>query len=184
MVRKLAVLTALGLMLLPALAAQSERPVAIRTMNAGKEHLRRDEFGMAIKSFNRYAALEPEKSRPYDLLACTYLKMDSLDRALKNIAKSQQVDADEQTGYFANWLRGIVLLRQGDTTGAESTLAKAAQGSASIAGQRIARARQNTDSLLVTAGDAEQSSEEYRLKLADLLLDECIDYQLFGEQQK
>jgi len=181
MVRKLAVL---GLMLLTALAAQSERPVAIRRMNTGKEHLRRDEFGMAIKSFNAYAALEPEKSHPYDLLACTYLKMDSLDRALKNIAKSQQIDADEQTGYFANWLSGIVLLRQGDATGAESTLARAAQGSPAIAGQRIARARQNADSLYAGEGDTEQSSEEYRLKLAELFLDECIDYQLFGEQAK
>jgi len=184
MVRRLAVLTVLGLSLLSALAAQSEMPVAFRRMNTGKEHLRRDEFGMALKSFNAYAALEPEKSHPYDLLACTYLKMDSLDRALENIAESQQINADEQTGYFANWLSGIVRLRQGDATGAESTLAKAAHGSPSIAGQRIARARRNTDSLFVSEDVAEQPSEEYRLKLAELLLDECIDYQLFGEQPK
>ena len=184
MVRKLAVLTALGLMLLPLLAAPSEKSAVIRAMNTGKEHLRRDEFGMAIESFNTYAELEPEKNQPYDLLACTYLKMDSVDLASNSIARSQQIDADEQTGYFANWLRGIVLLRQGDVTGAESTLAKAAKGSPSVAGPRIARARQNTDSLFVGESDTEQSGEGYRLKLADLLLDECIDHQLFGEEQK
>ncbi len=183
-VRRLAVLTALGLSLLPALAAQSEKPVAIRRMDTGKEHLRRDEFGMALKSFSAYAALEPQKSRPYDLLACTYIKMDSLDRALESIARSQEIDADEQTGYFANWLSGIVLLRQDNAAVAESALAKAARGSPAIAGQRIARARRNTDSLFVGEDATEPPSEEYRLKLAELLLDECIDYQLFGEQPK
>jgi len=182
MVRKLAVLTALALMLLPALAAQSEKPAAIRAMNTGNEHLRRDEFGMAIKSFTSYAALEPGKSHPYDLLACAYLRLDSLDLALKNIAKSQQIDTDEHTGYFANWLQGIVLLRQGNVAGADSTLVKAALGSPSIAGRRITRARQHTDSLYAAEGDTEQSSELYRLKLADLLLDECVDHQLFDEQ--
>ena len=179
MVRKLAVL---ALMLLPALAAQSEKPAAVRAMNAGKEHLRRDEFGMAIKSFSSYAALEPGRSHPYDLLACTHLRLDSLDPALENIAKSQQIDADEHTGYFANWLEGIVLLRQGNVAGADSTLAKAALGSPSIAGRRITRARQHTDSLFVGEGDTEQSSELNRLKLAVLLLDECVDHQLFGER--
>jgi len=153
-------------------------------MDTGKEHLRRDEFAMALKSFNAYAALKPEKSHPYDLLACTFLKMDSLDRAMENIARSQQIDADEQTGYFANWLGGIVLLRQGSAAVAESALAKAARGSPAVAGQRIARARRNTDSLFVGEDASEQTSDEYRLKLAELLLDECIDYQLFGEQPK
>jgi len=180
MVRKLVVLTALGLMLLPALAAQSGKPAAIRAMNTGKEHLRRDEFGMAIKSFNGYAASEPGRSHPYELRACTYLKMDSLDLALKDIAKSQQIDADGRTGYFASWLKGIVLLRQGDVAGAESALSTAAMGSPSIVGQRIARARRNTESLFVGEEATEQSSEQYRLKLAELILDECIDQQLFG----
>jgi len=182
MVRKLAVLAALGLMLLPAFAAQGGSSAAASAMNTGKEHLRRDEFEMAIKSFNRYAALEPDKSNPYDLLACTYLKVDSLDLALKDIAKSRQIDPDEKTGYFANWLNGIALLLQADASNAEAALAKAAAGSPAIAGQRIARARQYTDSLFGGEEGVEQSSEQYRRKLAELLLDECIDYQIFGEQ--
>ena len=182
MVRKLAVLTALALMLLPALAAQSENPAAIRAMNTGKEHLRRDEFEMALKSLTSYAALEPGKSHPYDLLACTYLRLDSLEPALEDIAKSQQIDADEHTGYSANRLEGIVLLRQGNVAGADSTLAKAALGFPSIAGRRVTRARQHADSLLAGEGDTEQSSELRRLKLAVLRLNECVDHQLFGEQ--
>ena len=181
MTRKLATLAALVLMLAPAFAAQGGSSAATQAMSTGKEHLRRDEFGMAIKSFTKYIALESEKSHPYDLRACTYLKMDSLDAALKDIAKSQQIDADEQTGYFANWLSGIALLLRGDAASAEVALAKAASGSRSIAGERIARARQNTDSILGGDEGVEQSSEQYRLKLAELLLDECIDYQLFGE---
>ena len=183
MVRKLAVLAALGLMILPVFAAQSKNSAAIRAMNAGKEHLRRDEFGMAIKSFTKYASLEPENSDPYELRACTYLKMDSSDLALNDIAKLQQIDSDEQTGFLANWLKGIVLLRRGDAAGADTALVKASSGSPSVAGQRIARARQSTESIFVGLSAAEQTSEEYRLKLADLLLDECIDYKLLGFQR-
>lgn len=181
MIRKLAALAALVLVLSPVFAAQGDGSAATRAMNNGKEYLRRDEFGTAIKSFTTYAALEPEKSHPYDLRACTYLKMDNMDPALKDIAKSQQIDANEQTGYSANWLHGIALLRQADVATADAALAKAASGSPSIAGERIARARQNTESLLGGDEGVEPSSEQYRLKLAELLLDEYIDFQLFGE---
>lgn len=182
MARELTVLTALALMLLPPLAAQSENPAAVRAIKTGKEHLRRNEFEMALKSLTTYAALEPEKSPLDDLLACTYLRFDSLDLASKNIAKSQQIDANEHTGFVANWLQGIVLLRQDNLAGADSSLSRAAQGSPSVAGRRIARARQYADSLFAGEDDTEQSSERYRLKLAVLLLDEYVDHQLLGEQ--
>jgi|GEM_PF-1866261 len=182
MARKMTLLVFLGLMFLPALAEQNESPAAIRAMKAGEEHLRRDEFEMAIKSFTRYAALEPERTHPYDLVACTYLKMGSLDLALKEIDRSHELDSNERTGFFANWLEGVALLRQGNVASADSFLTRAALASPSIAGQRIARARQNTDSLFGEDDGTEQTSEPYRLKLADLLLDECIDYQLFGRQ--
>jgi Flp pilus assembly protein TadD len=181
-IRKMATLASLVLMLSPVLAAQGGGSAATRAMDTGKEYLRRDEFGMAIQSFTKYIALESEKSFPYDLRACTYLKMDSLDLALKDIAKSQQIDADEQTGYSANWLNGIALLLEADSAGADGALSKAARGSPSIAGFRIARARQFADSLVGGDGITEQSSERYRTKLAGLLLDEYIDRQLFGER--
>jgi Flp pilus assembly protein TadD len=179
-IRKLAALAALGLLLSPALAAQQESSAAMRALNSGKDDLRRDEYGMAVDSFTRCAALMPTDKLAFDLRACAYLKMDSLNLASKDIAKSQQIDADEKTGYFANWLSGVALLLQADTVNAESALAKATRGSPSIAGPRIVRARQNTDSLLGGDGRNERTNEQYRRKLAELLLDESIDSQLFG----
>lgn len=180
MVRKLAVLTALGLMLLPAFAAQGSSSAAIRAMNAGKEHLRRDEFGMAVKSFTKYAALEPEKSHPYDLRACTYLRMENLDLALKDIAESQKIDSSEQTGYAAYWLKGVALLLQGDQPNADVALAAGARGS-EIFARRYARAQQNAEAIWGEGEPVDKTSELFRRRLAELLLDEYVDLQLFGE---
>jgi len=152
----------------------------MRELNNGKEHLRRDEFMSAVKSFTKYASLAPTNNLPYDLRACAYLRMDSVDLALKDIATSQRIDANEQTGYFANWLSGIALMLQGDSANAEVALAKAASGSPDIAGRRIARARANADLQVGGEGGPEQS-ELYSRRLAELLLDECIDRQLLGQ---
>jgi len=179
-IRRLAALAALVLMLPPALAAQEGGSAAMRELNNGKEHLRRDEFMMAVKSFTKYASLAPNNKLPYDLRACAYLRMDSVDLALKDIATSQRIDANEQTGYFANWLSGIALMLQGDSANAEVALAKAASGSPDIAGRRIARARANADLQVGGEGGPEQS-ELYSRRLAELLLDECIDRQLLGQ---
>ncbi|HTW91036.1 MAG TPA: hypothetical protein VMH22_04945 [bacterium] len=173
MTRKWTALATLVLMLSPALAAA-------QAMSVGKEHLRRDEYGLAVKTFTSYIEQYPHKSLPYELRACAYLRMDSLGLALKDIAKTQQVDTSEQTGSFANWLAGIAWLFQGNATTADSLFSKATVGSPSVAGQRIAQARQNTDSLFVGDSVNEQSSEQYRQRLGGLLLDEFIDYQLFG----
>jgi Flp pilus assembly protein TadD len=149
-------------------------------MDSGKEHIRRDEYGMAIKNFSTFVALAPDDSRAYDLRACAYLRTDSVDLALKDIAKSRELGGDEAIRYFANWLNGIALLLQADTAGADAALAKAAAGSPSVAKPRIARARQYADSLFGDGEDSEQLNELHRRKLAELLLDECVDYQLFG----
>lgn len=182
MIRKLAALAALLLILPSALTVANGASVDLQAMNSGKEHLRRDEYEMAVKSFTTYAALAPADKHSYDLRACAYLRMENLDLALKDIARSQQIDANEQTGYFSFWLRGIALLLQEDSAGADSALSTAARGSPSIAGLRIARARQYADSLVGGDGSTEQPGVGCGRKLADLLLDECIDSQLFGEQ--
>ena len=179
MIRRLAALAALVLMLPPALAAQEGGSAAMRELNNGKEHLRRDEFMSAVKSFTNYASLARNNNLPYDLRACAYLRMDNVDLALSDIATSQRIDANEQTGYFANWLKGIALLMDGDSTNAEVALAKAASGSPPIAGRRIARARANADLEVGGEGGPEQP-KLYRRRLAELLLDECVDYQLLG----
>lgn len=181
MIRRLAALAVVILVLPHALVAQEGRS-ATRAMNSGKEHLRRDEYGMAIKSFSRFVALAPDNSRAYDLRACAYLRTDSLDLASKDIAKSLQLRGEEQPGYFAEWLNGIALLLEADTPGAEAALAKAAAGSPSVAAPRIARARQYADSLFGDEEGTERPVELHRRKLAELLLDECVDYQLFGAQ--
>ena len=182
MIRKMAALVALVLMLAPVLAEAKMGPAATRAMNAGKEHLRRDEYDLAVQSFTKFVGLAPADKLAYDLRASTYLRMENLDLALKDIAKSQEIDANEQTGYFSFWLRGIALLLQEDSAGADSALSTAARGSPSIAGLRIARARQYADSLVGGDGSTEQPGVGCGRKLADLLLDECIDSQLFGEQ--
>jgi len=179
-IRRLTALAAVVLVLPCALVAQEGRSAPTRAMNSGKEHLRRDEYGKAIESFSRFAALAPDDGRAYDLRACAYLRADSVDLALKDIAKSQKLKDDEQAGYFANWLNGIALLLQADTAGADAALAKAAAGSPAVAKPRIARARQYADSLFGGEVGTEQPDEQHRRKLAELLLDECIDYQLFG----
>ena len=181
MLRRLAVLAAVVVILPHALAAQEGRS-ATRALSNGKEHLRRDEYGMAIKSFSTFVALAPNDNRAYDLRACAYLRADSVDLALKDIAKSQQLEGDEEAGYFANWLNGVALLFQADEAGAEAALAKATAGSPSVAKPRIARARQYADSLFGDREGFEQLKELHRRKLAVLLLDECVDYQLFGAQ--
>lgn len=180
MIRRLATQVAVMLILPHALLAQEGRSAATRAMNSGKEHLRRDEYGMAIKSFSTFVALAPDDNRAYDLRACAYLRADSVDLALKDIDKSQQLKDDEDAAYFANWLDGIALLLQADRAGAEAALAKAAAGSPSVAKPRIARARQYADSLFGDEEYSEQLNELHRRKLAVLLLDECVDYQLFG----
>jgi tetratricopeptide (TPR) repeat protein len=179
--RRMAVVAALGLMLLPGFAAQNDKPVVLNVLSTGKEHLRRDEFETARSDFARLISIDPHSSPVYNLLACTYLKMDSLAPATKNIARSQQVDSGPRNSCLVGWLGGIVLIRQGNVTEAESYLAKAAVGLPFVAGLRIARARHCTDSLFADGKDTEKSSEEYRSRLAELLLDEFIDYQLFGE---
>jgi Flp pilus assembly protein TadD len=178
----MAALVALVLMLAPVLAEAKMGPAATRAMNAGKEHLRRDEYDLAVQSFTKFVGLAPADKLAHDLRASTYLRMENLDLALKDIAKSQKVDADEQTGYFANWLSGIVLLHQGNIAGADSALAIAAKGSPSVAGLRIARARQYADSIVGGVQDSiGMTALPYGQKLAELLLDECIDVQLLGE---
>jgi Flp pilus assembly protein TadD len=179
-IRRLATLVAVVLILPHVLVAQEGRSAATGARNSGKEHLRRDEYGMAIKSFSTFVALAPGDNLGYDLRACAYLRTDSVDLALKDIAKSQQLEGDEEAGYFANWLNGIALLLRADTAGADAALAKAAAGSPSVAKPRIARARQYADSLFGDEEDSEQLNELRRRKLAVLLLDECVDYQLFG----
>jgi Flp pilus assembly protein TadD len=137
---------------------------------------------LAVQSFTKLVGLAPADKLAYDLRASTYLRMENLDLAQEDITESQKLDADEQTGYFANWLSGIVLLHQGNTAGADSALALAARGTPSVAGLRIARARQYADSILGGVQDSiGMTALPYNQKLAELLLDECIDVQLFGE---
>jgi len=182
MKRRLIAAVALVLMLAPVLAAAKMGPAATRALNAGKEHLRRDEYDLAVQSFTKLTSLAPADKLAYDLRACTYLRMDSVDLALKDIAASKQIDADPQTGYFANWLDGVALLLNSDSAGADSMLTLATRGSPSVAGLRIARARQYADSIL---GGVQDSiglvALPYTRKLAGLLLDECVDVQLLGE---
>jgi len=176
-IRKLTTLAALILILPPALFAQS----GSSALSSGKEHLRRDEYGMAVRSFTSYVSQQPKNTLGYDLRASTLLRMDSLDAALRDIEQSQQLDSGAQTGYFSVWLSGIAYQLQGDGVRADSALSRASTGSPAIAGERIKRARQSTDEFLDWKGEVDKASDLYRLKLAELLLDEAIDYQLLGD---
>ena len=183
MIRRLAALAVLVLVLPAAFPARGGQSATTQAMNSGKEHLRRDEYEMALKSFSRYAELKPGQSHPYDLRACTYLRMGNLDLALQDIAESQKIDSSEQTGYAAYWLKGVALLIQGDQQNANAALGAATRGS-DVAARRYARAQQNADTIFGKDEAVDKSGEPYRQKLAELLLDEYVDYELFGEQKQ